>query len=764
MSGFMQDIPWSEVIAKSFYYSEYFAFAIEEVPEGIVLHGWEKLNNTAYSQGSLFLKPEWIIHVINIIRAVPKEVLNRGEGPDEEAYGGQWSRGDDLPKDDTEDIEISLYVKNTYYERSLPKLRTSIMVTNPKVTDFTSKGYFVDYPLLKNRDEIEISHGDGVDGYIRYVEPVLTELEKYLPEKDKVKILPPIGKVKTELEKEFEDYEERCRKDKKYREAPKVRWIKKQVSDTNYEVTQVIFYDGKIDYQKTITCSAKEMAMASKHFDVWAFDIETIPYKYDNQLVELEISESSRYKDHKNAKLLIKNQNDFFEVPFMYYRDKKTFCDQPFYDLMNYTEAEKLTTHYARQLEAFFIDDYFALKWYSEEFKEIKEEYSELFYVLQRNFVQFYHVLIYIRSIENNKNALEALNHQMAGPFRFQYGEYGNNGTVSFSINNDAIHNKHYHIGFTCFPEEFTQEFEKLYMLVATNCLNYSMEKKPGNELDFKKIDWSTFKDWRTNKWSLVWQFEEEETKHTANLSKEKIYKIQEYAYWWWRATKHDWKFVFEDEKIYFEINPESDKQGLGSLILNFKDNPESDVSAYFELTTGCNLPKDFCRLQYDNIVRRVQIDENPDLTGLISDVYKENFKDKDDYVFFNWWDSKYNDYDEKTRHFFAIDKSEFSDFVISIKELYDYLNNPGNKVAALLDKEVEKKYDRKGYWISIWAGRLGSDGDADLAVDEDIPLHITIYSRCEEIHSEYIPVVGTRHTLVTQFMELLSGLTVALR
>ena len=140
MSDFMRDIPWASVIAKSFYYSEYFAFAIEEVPEGIVLHGWEKLNNTAYSQGSLFLKPEWIIHVINIIRAVPKEVLNRGEGPDEEAYGGQWSRGDDLPKDDAEDIEISLYVKNTYSERSWPKLRISIMVTNPKVTNFTSKG------------------------------------------------------------------------------------------------------------------------------------------------------------------------------------------------------------------------------------------------------------------------------------------------------------------------------------------------------------------------------------------------------------------------------------------------------------------------------------------------------------------------------------------------------------------------------------------------------------------------------------------------
>lgn len=52
--------------------------------EGIVLHGWSKTyDNTAHSEGSLFLKPEWIIHVINIIRAVPKEVLNRGEGPKE---------------------------------------------------------------------------------------------------------------------------------------------------------------------------------------------------------------------------------------------------------------------------------------------------------------------------------------------------------------------------------------------------------------------------------------------------------------------------------------------------------------------------------------------------------------------------------------------------------------------------------------------------------------------------------------------------------
>lgn len=352
----MSNIPWSKIIAESFYYDTFYAYIIEEVSEGIVLHGWSKnYDNSAYNEGSLFLKPEWIIHIINLIRSVPKKVLDRGDGP-EGTYGGEWSRGLDVPADDLEKYEINLYAKNKYYERSSPRLEISIIVTNPKITDFLSDGHFVDYPLLKSRNRIQIKHGYDVEGYVRDVEPVLHELEKYVPESDKSKILEPIGKIKTELEENFEWYLEKCRKDKDIIKIPEIRWIKKQVSDKDYEVTIAIFYDKKIDYQKTIKCTAKEMAMASKYFSDWALDIETLPYTKSNQFIELEISEESRFKNCKNVKLLIKSRNDFFEVPFMYDKENMNPSRHPFYDFINYTEAEKIHLHYPRKLHAFFID------------------------------------------------------------------------------------------------------------------------------------------------------------------------------------------------------------------------------------------------------------------------------------------------------------------------------------------------------------------------------------------------------------------------
>lgn len=190
----MSDILWSKVIAESFFYTEFHSYNIEKISEGIVLHAWSKnYDNTAYSEGSLFLKPEWIIHLINLIRSVSKNVLDRGDGP-EGTYGGEWERSIEIPADDLEKYEISLYAKNKYYERSSPKLKIRIIVTNPKVSDEFSNEYFPDYPLLKKREAIEIKHGYDVEGYVRDIEPVLHELEKYVPEKDKSKILEPIGK------------------------------------------------------------------------------------------------------------------------------------------------------------------------------------------------------------------------------------------------------------------------------------------------------------------------------------------------------------------------------------------------------------------------------------------------------------------------------------------------------------------------------------------------------------------------------------------
>ena len=729
----MSDIPWSSVIKNSFYYSEYHAFQIEEVPEGLVLHGWSKIyDNTASDEGSLFLKPEWIVHLINMIRSVPKDVLRRGEGSDEEAYGGQWYRGGAIPNAEPDGIQISFSARNRYVERGLPILCIRSYAIKPKPDGTKDMDCFIDYPLLEERRDIEISHGDDVEGYIRDVEPVLHELEKYVPEKDKSKILEPIGKIKTELEKEFEYYEDCCQKDKKNLETAQVKWIKKQVGDKDYEITEAVFYNGKIDFQKTIKCHAKEMAMASNYFDVWDYEIETIPYTKSNQLIELEISESSKYKGHKNVKLLIKGQNDFFEIPF-------TFENSPFYGFLDYTEAKKYKTYYLRKIESLFIDDYFALKWYTEDKRELDEKYSEMFYVPLRHLEQFYHVLTYVFSLLVTKKNLEELNQNMYGSFSFCFDNFVEDGIVNFDIKNEAVHNGHSSISFRCFSEEFAEEFNRLYSLVEKGFAEYFLAKK---EYDFKLINWNTYKEWRPDTWYLVWNYEGESEKHEVNLSKEKLYKIQEYAFWWWRATNRDEKYGFEDEKIFFEINPESDRKGLGTVSLKFKEKPEANVTSYFDLSSGCNLPKDFCNHPHNELIRRAKIIENQESS-----------------LFFNWWNSKYNDYDEKTEHFFAIDKSESEDFVNVIKELHDFLNNPENKVSGLLDKKIEQKYARKGFWISIWAGSFGLDGNPSLDVDDDIPLHITIYSKCEHIKSDYIPVVGTRHTLVAQLMELMTGL-----
>ncbi|MCR5288529.1 MAG: hypothetical protein K6E51_00900 [Treponema sp.] len=753
----MSDIPWSKIIAESFYYDTFYAYIIEEISEGIILHGWSKsYDNTAYREGSLFLKPEWVVQVINLIRSVPKKVLDRGDGP-EGTYGGEWDRSLEIPADDLEKYEINLYAKNVYYERSSPKLEINIIVTDPAVSDEFSDDYFPEYPLLKDRDRIGIKHGYDVEGYVRDVEPVLHELEKYVPESNKSKILEPIGKIKTELEEKFEWYLEKCRKDKDIIKIPEIRWIKKQVGDKNYEVTMAIFYDKKIDSQKTITCTAKEMAMASKYFATWVLDIETIPYKKSNQFIELEISESSRYKKHKNVKLLIKNINDFFEVPFMYDKENMNPIRHPFYDFINYTEAEKIHLHYPRKLHAFFIDEYFALKWNTDESAKIDEEHSRRLYVSLHGFVQFYHVLMYIKSIETDIKEIEA---KKAGPFRFWYSKDENEGTVYFSITNEDVHNSYNNrIDFTCFPEEFAQEFEKIYMLVEANCLRYSFEHPNfGIKTDFNRIKWDTLYNSANKFWFFTWNFEGEDTKHEINLSKEKIYKIQEYAFWWWRATEHKTELSFEDEKIYFEINPKSDNPKLGRIFLKFKDKKKSNVDAYFDLATGCNLPKDFCSCQYNEIVRRVQLDTDPDLTDRIQDYHKEDFKSKSDYVCFNYWDSKYNVYDQTTEHFFALDKSEFADFLESIKELYEFLSNTKNKISFLLDKEVEKKYDREGYSISIYKKGLDTD-EADITNDDDLPLYFIISSRCRIIRCDSFSIVGTRKILLSQFKELLTAL-----
>ncbi len=756
----MSDIPWSKIIAESFYCDTFYAYIIEEISEGIILHGWSKsYDNTAYREGSLFLKPEWVVQVINLIRSVPKKVLDRGDGP-EGTYGGEWDRCIEIPADDLEKYEINLYAKNVYYERSSPKLEISIIVTDPAVSDEFSDDYFPDYPLLKDRDRIRIKHGYNVEGYVRDVEPVLHELEKYVSEKNKSKILEPIGKIKTELEEKFEWYLEKCRKDKDIIKIPEIRWIKKQIGDKNYEVTMAIFYDKKIDSQKTIKCTAKEMAMASKYFAIWELDIKTIPYKKSNQFIELEISESSRYKNHKNVKLLIKNINDFFEVPFMYDKENMNPSRHPFYDFINYTEAEKIHLHYPRRLHAFFIDEYFALKWNTDEVTQIDEEHSRRFYVSLYDLIQFYHVLMYIKSIETDIKEIEALKYKKAGPFRFWYIEDENEGTIYFSITNEDVHNSYNNrIDFTCFPEEFAQEFEKIYMLVEANCLRYSFEHPAfGIKTDLKRIQWNTFYNSSNGKYFLIWNHEGEEEKHEINLSKEKIYKIQEYAFWWWRATKHNKELIFEDEKIYFEINPKSENPKLGRIILKFKDKKKSNVDAYFDLSTGCNLPKDFCSCQYNQIVRRVHLDTNPDLTDRIQDYHKEDFKSKSDYVCFNYWDSKYNVYDLTTEHFFALDKSEFTDFVDSIKELYEFLSNTKNKISFLLNKEVEKKYDREGYSISIYRKGLDTD-EADISNDDDLPLYFIISSRCRIIRCDWLSIVGTRKILLSQFKELLTAL-----
>ncbi|MBR1721357.1 MAG: hypothetical protein IJ727_02555 [Treponema sp.] len=756
----MSDILWSKVIAESFFYTEFHSYNIEKISEGIVLHAWSKnYDNTAYSEGSLFLKPEWIIHLINLIRSVSKNVLDRGDGP-EGTYGGEWERSIEIPADDLEKYEISLYAKNKYYERSSPKLEIRIIVTNPKVSDKFSNEYFPDYPLLKKREAIGIKHRYDVEAYIRDIEPVLHELEKYVPEKDKSKILEPIGKIKTELEEKFEWYLEKCRKDKDIIKIPEIRWIKKQVGDKDYEVTLVIFYDEKIDCQKTIKCTAKEMAMASKYFSGWALDIKTLPYTKSNQFIKLEISESSRYKKHKNVKLLIKSKNDFFEVPFMYDKEIMNPSRHPFYDFINFTEAEKIHLHYPRKLHAFFIDEYFALKWNTDEVTQIDEEHSRRFYVSLYDLIQFYHVLMYIQSIEKDKKGIEALKYKKAGPFRFWYSEDENEGTIYFSITNEDVHNSYNNrIDFTCFPEEFAQEFEKIYMLVEANFIRYSFEHPGfGIKTDFKRIKWNNLYISENKSYFLTWTYADEEKKHEVKLSKEKIYKIQEYAFWWWRATKHNKELILEDKKIYFKINPKSDNPKLGQIILKFKKKPKADVTAYFDLSTGCNLPKDFCSCQYNEIVRRVQLDIDPDLTDRIPDYNREDFKSKSDYVCFNYWDSKYNVYDQTTQHFFALDKAEFSDFLESIKELYEFLGNTKNKISALLDKEVEKKYDREGYSISIY--RKGLDTDkADITIDDDLPLYFIISSRCRIIRCDWLSMVGTRQILLSQFKELLTAL-----
>ncbi len=187
-------------------------------------------------------------------------------------------------------------------------------------------------------NNIYLPHAGGFEGYIQTIEPLLTEFEKYVPEEERKNILPPLGKIKTEIEIKTESYKEWIAKYPEDKNAPHVRWITKQTGNTSYDVTALVFFKGKLDYQKTISLDIKQIAMINKDIDSWLEEKNPCPYKKKGSDFLLEIKADSKYDNYLTMKISTTGlKGDSFEIPAR--TDKK---QNQFYYLIYSTEAQNV--------------------------------------------------------------------------------------------------------------------------------------------------------------------------------------------------------------------------------------------------------------------------------------------------------------------------------------------------------------------------------------------------------------------------------------
>ncbi|MBO6219606.1 MAG: hypothetical protein J6N81_08545 [Treponema sp.] len=325
---------WGTIIQNSFYYEEYLAYEITKLPEGIILTLWEKeWHYEEFSTGRadrIFFKYEWILPFINTIRSVPKRELHRGT--DDSGYG-EWTRDISF---NSKNSEITIYFSNHYYERSSPKIEVTIL--SDEFDQLAAK--LSPYATWENDrlNNIYLPHADGFEGYIQTIEPLLTELEKYVPEEEQKNILPQLGKIKTEIEISTESYKEWIAKYTEDKNAPHVRWITKQTGNTSYDVTALVFFKGKLDYQKTISLDIKQIAMINKNIESWIEEKNPYPYKKNGEGFLIEIKADSKYDNYLNMKISTTGlKGDFFEIPVKI--DEK---QNQFYYLIYSTEAQNV--------------------------------------------------------------------------------------------------------------------------------------------------------------------------------------------------------------------------------------------------------------------------------------------------------------------------------------------------------------------------------------------------------------------------------------
>ncbi|MDD5930619.1 MAG: hypothetical protein PUC37_12530 [Spirochaetales bacterium] len=760
-----EKVYWGSVIKKSFYYTEYTAYEINELSQGIILTKWEK----TYDQEDcaigrlerIYFKTEWILPVINLIRSIPKKELDRGT--DDSGYG-EWERKISLASDNsTEKSETTIVFTNRDYDRSSPKLEIYIYSDkSEKLNDELSPYAVWENDRLNN---IYLPHGHHTEGYIEYIEPILIKLEKYVPQKERKKINSPLGKPKTELEKITEIYEHRISENPQKKNEPYLQWIKKQTDNNYYDITALVFFEGKLNYEKTLSCNVFQMAMINKYFKQWSSDIKTIPYKKENIDLKIEISDKSEYENYLNVKIFIfEDEDDYFEIPV------STAAEQnPFYDLCSFTEAEKISTHYLRGLHAFLENENLVLKWYYENYK-ISDEHSNQFLIEKTQVSQFLKLFKELENIYllwhgdfggeyiNNPNVFLEYGYREKGDFEFRLPGSTALPVTDFYVRNNKINGSESLLSLKCFGGDFLSELQKII-----KCVEKAFYENPAAffKKDYAKVYWELDYDY-AGQYSVhyfIWQFEGHNKNKKIKLPKELIYRIEEYSFWWWQATDHNEKLTFEDVRLFFEINPASDKTGLGTVEINFKKIIDASVKAYFDLSDGNNLPKSFygntCK---ERIVRKVEINKTPDLK------YRSRFFSKKDkmkpsnYIFINYYESKYLEIEKNEEKFWAIEKCYFDDFKNSLNEIYEYLKIKKNKIAKLLEPELKNIYDKKGFHIDITEQRLAINCDINLKPDDYIPLDITIYSK-SGFDCDCISLIGSRKILLWQMEILIAAL-----
>lgn len=738
----IKTVPWSAVIKRSFNYNERYAFEIKQYKDGIILREWEKYGcdiNKAIWEGSIFLKPEMIIQIINSIRSVPEDELELGTTRN---YYGEWSRSVTLPFElNNKSYTVNIEIKNIHCEGY-----RRLMI---QTYFYDEQDEYVFITQLEKLSSIIIYHSGGYRAFCNEIEPILAELSKYIPQEKQSQILDPICKTKSKVDIEFEEYL-LCFKihEEEMINKPYAKWIKKQIDDLYYEVTLCIFYNKKVEYEKTILCSTTVMSMISTYFHHWNFFIKTLPYKIEKDLIKIEILSDSKYDGHSNIKITIKESNDFFEFPY-----NSEFCiGDKIYGIANKTDAAIIYTNYYNKIHGFFDDEFLILKCYT------YQNTYELLYINKLHTKSFYNAIkndlpLFIANPALYKNGKTLIYDGFTICIKFNYYE---NSRVSIKIKSDAGDSEDY-IYIVCFLEDFVSQIHEIESVLEDLVKD---EASLNFNKDLKLIKWDLNK--KENRYYLVWQYENC-AKHAIELSEEKIYKIQEYAFWWWRATDHSQKYGFSDDEIFYEINPSSDKKGLGLLTLKFKNHKEDSLETYFDLSDSKNLPKNFCAYlenlnsySHSNMLRKAKIIDTEEFLDLYPD-FEKSYLDR--YFYISFWDSKYQNIDFDCRRVFIIDRQYFAEFKSAINELHNYLCCPQNKVSELLSNEVEDKFNSKGNFFSFYNFVKYSKQVTN--IDDDVSLEIYIHPIKRTYREKYETLIlpGTRQSLIKQLEILLNAI-----